>query len=61
LNDQLKKDEMGRACSTNERENECMCDIGGKPRRKRLLGSPRRKWVDSIKMDFREMAWYGLD
>jgi hypothetical protein len=25
----------------------------GKPEIKRLLGRPRRRWVDNIKMDFR--------
>jgi hypothetical protein len=28
---------------------------------KRPLGRPRRKWVDNLKMDLREMGWYGLD
>jgi hypothetical protein len=32
-----------------------------KPEGKRPLGRPRRTSVDSIKMDFREMGWYGLD
>ena len=27
-----------------------------KPERKRPLGSPRRRWEDNIKMDFREMG-----
>jgi hypothetical protein len=27
----------------------------GKPESKRPLGRPRRRWVDNIKMDFREM------
>jgi hypothetical protein len=30
----------------------------GKPRKKRPLGRPRRRWVDNIKMGLREM---GLD
>jgi hypothetical protein len=33
----------------------------GKPERKRPLGRPRRRWVDSIKMEFREIRWYGID
>jgi hypothetical protein len=33
-NDQVKKDEMGGACSTNRGEEECIYDIGGKARRK---------------------------
>jgi hypothetical protein len=33
----------------------------GKPEGKRPLGRPRRRWVDNIKMDLREIEWYGLD
>jgi hypothetical protein len=33
----------------------------GKPEGKRLLGRPRRKWVDNIKMDLREIGWDGVD
>jgi hypothetical protein len=33
----------------------------GKPEGKRPLGRPRRKWVDNIKMDLREMGLYGID
>jgi hypothetical protein len=29
----------------------------GKPERKRPLGRLRRRWVDSIKIDFREIRW----
>jgi hypothetical protein len=32
----------------------------GKQEGKRPLGKPRRRWVDSIKMDLREMGWCGL-
>jgi hypothetical protein len=28
---------------------------------KRLLGRPRRRWVDIFKMDLREVGWDGLD
>jgi hypothetical protein len=28
----------------------------GKPERKRLLGRPRRRWEDNIKMDFQEVG-----
>jgi hypothetical protein len=27
---------------------------------KRPLGRPRRKWVDNIKMDLREIGWNGM-
>jgi hypothetical protein len=33
----------------------------GKPEGKRPLGRPRRRWVDNIKMDLREVGWEGLD
>jgi hypothetical protein len=32
----------------------------GKPEGKRLLGRPRRRLVDNIKMDLREIGWIGL-
>jgi hypothetical protein len=35
--------------------------LGGKPERKRSLGRPRRKWVDNVKMDFRDTWWVGMD
>jgi hypothetical protein len=31
--------------------------LTGKPEGKRQLGRPRRRWVDNIKMDFREEDW----
>jgi hypothetical protein len=33
----------------------------GKPEGKRPLGRPRRRWVDNIKVDFRDIGWYGMD
>jgi hypothetical protein len=33
----------------------------GKPERKRPLGRPRRRWVDNIKMDLREIGWDFVD
>jgi hypothetical protein len=32
----------------------------GKPEGKRPLGRPRRRWVDNIKIDLREIAWDGM-
>jgi hypothetical protein len=31
------------------------------PEGKRRLGRPRRRWVDNIKMDLREIGWGGMD
>jgi hypothetical protein len=33
----------------------------GKLEGKRPLGRPRRKWVDNIKMDLREIGWDGVN
>jgi hypothetical protein len=33
----------------------------GKPEGKKPLGRPRRRWVNSIKMDLREIGWDGMD
>jgi hypothetical protein len=33
----------------------------GKPEGKRPLGRPRRRWVDNIKMDVREIRWDGMN
>jgi hypothetical protein len=33
----------------------------GKPEGKRPLKRPRRRWVDNIKMDLREIGWDGMD
>jgi hypothetical protein len=32
-----------------------------KPEGKRPLGRPRRRWVENIKMDLREIGWAGVD
>jgi hypothetical protein len=32
----------------------------GKPECKTPLGRPRRRWVDNIKMDLREIGWDGM-
>jgi hypothetical protein len=33
----------------------------GKPEGKRPLGRPRCGWVNSIKMDLKEIGWDGMD
>jgi hypothetical protein len=55
LNDQVKEDEMGRACSTNGAGG---MHVEGKPEGRRPLGRPRCKWVDNIQM---EIGWGCMD
>jgi hypothetical protein len=53
---------MGRACSANGGEEECVGGkVVGEPEGKRPLGRPRRRWVDIIKMGLREIGWDGMD
>jgi hypothetical protein len=33
----------------------------GKPEGKRQVGRPRRRWVDNVKIDLREIEWDGMD
>jgi hypothetical protein len=35
--------------------------LAGKPQGKKLLGRPRRKWVENIKMDLKERGLEGVD
>jgi hypothetical protein len=52
---------MGRACSTNGEKRNAYRILVGKPEGKRPLGRPRRRWVDNIKIDLREIGWDGTD
>jgi hypothetical protein len=48
---------MVRACSTNGAKGNAYRILMGTPEGKRPLERPRRKWVDYIKMDLREIRW----
>jgi hypothetical protein len=52
---------MGRACSTNGEKRDAYRILVGKPEGKRPLGRERRRWVNNIKMDLREIGWGGMD
>jgi hypothetical protein len=51
---------MGTACSTYGAKKNTYRIFVGKPKGKRPLGSPRRRWVDNIKMDLRDIGWGGM-
>jgi hypothetical protein len=46
----------GHAERMGERRNANKILVGKRP-----LGRPRRRWVDNIKMDLREVGWDGRD
>jgi hypothetical protein len=55
LSSAVKEDELGRACSSmGEKRNEYRIFVG-KSEGKRPLGRPRRRWVNNIKVDLREI------
>jgi hypothetical protein len=43
-----------------EKRNACGILLG-KPEGKRPLGKPRRRWVNNIKTDLRDIGWDGMD
>jgi hypothetical protein len=51
---------MSGACSTEEGEVTHRL-LMGKPEEKRPLIKPRRRWVDTVRMDPGEIGWGGVD
>jgi hypothetical protein len=62
------EEEMGGACSSYGGKGVYRVLVG-RPGRKRLLGRPRRRWEDNIKMDLQEvecgvwtvLSWLKID
>jgi hypothetical protein len=53
---------MGRECGTYVGEKSCTQGFAGKTEGKKILGRPKRRWEDNIKIYFQEMGkWYKLD
>jgi hypothetical protein len=48
---------MGRACITNGEKRNTYRIFVRKQEGKRLLERPRRRWVDNIKIDVRDIGW----
>jgi hypothetical protein len=62
----MKEDEVGGTCGTHGGGERCLQDFGWRPKGRRPLGRPRRRWEDNIKMDLRELGidganWIRLD
>jgi hypothetical protein len=52
---------MGGPCGTNGEKRNANRLLVGKPEGKRLLGRPRRRWVDNIRMYLGEVGWGDID
>jgi hypothetical protein len=52
---------MDRTCNTNVEDEEAQRILVGKLEGKRPLERPRRRWVDNIKMNLRDIEWDGMD
>jgi hypothetical protein len=52
---------MGGACSTNGEKRNAYRLLVGTPEGRRPLGRPRRRWLDSIKMDLAAVGWNDVD
>jgi hypothetical protein len=50
----------GHVARIGEKINVCRLLVG-KPEGKRLLGRPKRRWADTIKIDLLEIGWGGVD
>jgi hypothetical protein len=50
----------GHVARTGEKRNAYRILVE-KPESKKPLGNPRRRWVDNIKMDLKEIGWDGMD
>jgi hypothetical protein len=52
---------MGGACSTNGEKRNAYMILVGKPEGKKPRRGPRRRWVDNINMDLREIGYDGVE
>jgi hypothetical protein len=59
--DQIKKNEMGGACSTNGARRGVYRSLVGNLGGKRPFGRPRRRWEDNIKMVLQELGCWSMD
>jgi hypothetical protein len=57
----MKENEVGGTCGTHGRGEKSVQGFGGKARRRRPLGRPRRRWEDGIRMDLTEIGWRSVE
>jgi len=51
---------MGGVCSTHRRNEKCIKYFSWKISREEPLRRSRRRWVDNIRTDLREIVWKGV-
>jgi hypothetical protein len=56
LKDQIKENEVGRACGLHERGEKVYKVLMRKPKGKRPLRRPRHRWEDGIRTDLRKIG-----
>jgi hypothetical protein len=54
--DEVKEDEMDMACNKKGEARNAYRIFVRKPEGKRPLGRPKRRWVDNIKIDLKEIG-----
>jgi hypothetical protein len=59
--DQIKKNEVGGACSTYGNGRGVYRVLMGKTVGKRPLGRPKHRWDNNIKMDLQKVGCEGMD
>lgn len=52
---------MGGACSAHREDRKCVQNFVEKPKGKTLLGRPRRRWDNNVKLDHREIGIEGVE
>jgi hypothetical protein len=57
----IKKNEIGGACSSDGEGRGMYRVLVGKPEGKGSLGRPRRRWEDNSRMDLQEVGCGGMD
>jgi hypothetical protein len=61
LDDQIQKNEVGRVCTTCGERGDVYRVLVETTDRKRLLGRPKHRWENNIKMDIQEMGCECMD
>jgi len=59
--DEVKQNEMGRACNMHGRDEKCVHSSARKPEGNRSLCACRCRWEDNIKLDLKDVIYETVD